>query len=56
MIPLMPVLSCFFKEIWHLDNRQYKEVIKNINTSIVTDIVIAGGYNNEIKYLKDNFR
>lgn len=56
MIPIVPILACYFKEIYHLDNRQYKEVSKNIDFSKITYIIIVGGFNNERKYLKDNFR
>ena len=56
MIPIMPVLACYFKEIWHLDNRQNKEVIKHIDPSKVTDVVVVGGFNEEEKYTVKNFK
>lgn len=56
MIPIMPVLACYFKEIWHLDNRQNKEVIKHIDPSNITDVVLIGGFNEEEKYTITNFK
>ena len=56
MIPIIPVLACYFKEIWALDNRSRQEFIKDINIDEVTDVLIAGGFNTEGKYLNDNFK
>ena len=54
MIPIMPVLACYFKEIWHLDNRGNKKIVENIDVDKISDVIIVGGFNNEEKYTITN--
>ena len=56
MIPIIPVLSCYFKEIWALDNRSHHSFINEINIDEVTDVLIAGGFGPESKYLDTNLK
>ena len=56
MIPVIPVMCCYFNEVWCLDNRDNKPHITNLDTNTVTDVLIAGGFNGENKYLVDNFK
>ena len=56
MIPIIPVLSCYFKEIWVLDNRNNGKYVEKININDVTDVLIAGGFSPEWKFLDTNFK
>lgn len=54
MIPIIPVLACYFKEVWYLDNRDGVSHTQGLDELDVTDILIAGGYEEENKYLETN--
>ena len=56
MIPIIPVLCCYFKEIYVLDNRLAQSFIQDIDINKVTDVLIAGGFNPEWKYLSSNLQ
>jgi hypothetical protein len=55
MIPILPVLCCYFNEVWILDKREEYTCEVSIDDINPTDIIIAGGFYKSNKYLKDNF-
>lgn len=55
MIPVLPVLCCYFKEVWILDKREDYLCDKTLNEINPSDIIIAGGFYESNKYLHDNF-
>lgn len=56
MIPIVPVIACYFKELWCLDNRDNKPHTTDLDTDNVTDVLMACGAGVEEKYLVANFR
>jgi hypothetical protein len=55
MIPVIPILCHYFKEIWVLDKRDDYMCYVSLNAINPDDIIIAGGHYPSKKYIKDNF-
>jgi hypothetical protein len=56
MIPDVPVLCCYFKEVWAFDNRDGKSTIGQLAGVSVTDVLIVAGYNALNKYVSVNLQ
>lgn len=55
MIPDIPILSCYFKEIFYFDNRYKKQLQNTYKDVLFTDILIELNNNNISFYLNQNF-
>ena len=56
MIPVIPILCCYFREIYYFDNRNNKSYIKNVDITKVTDKLFCLGFDNQSKYYTNNLR
>lgn len=53
-IPIVPVLACYFKEVWMYDNRNNGHYLERLENTNVTDILFETGATNYTKYIKNN--
>ena len=55
MIPDIPFLSCFFKEVWFFDNREKDKLLEKYKDVIFSDVLIALNCGSDNDYLIKNF-
>ena len=56
MIPDIPILSCYFKEIWYMDNRNNLTLSNKYKDINFTDVLVKIGRTEQSDYLDKNFR
>jgi len=56
MIPDIGVLSCYFKEIWYIDNRNNILLSDKWNNIAFTDVLIELNCNDLSRYIDNNFK
>lgn len=56
MIPDIPILSCYFKEIWYMDNRNNLTLSNKYKDINFTDVLVEIGRTEQSDYLDKNFR
>ena len=56
MIPDLPILSCYFKEIWYMDNRDNLTFNNKYKDIVFTDVLIELNYMEQKQYVDINFK
>lgn len=56
MIPDIPILSCYFKEIWYFDNRNNLVLSDKYKNVFFTDVLVEVGRTEQSDYVDKNFR